>query len=108
MSRLSTVALFATAMVANPVAAKSLTAAPAQLDPVKAYVLVEIDPATDKMPAGSLVFARYDEAKGDVRGLGRAKDGALPGKALPRETTGKPLVKDGKRRLYLLELEPDF
>lgn len=94
-----------------PGAAKVLKQLPAKLDPAKAYVLVEIGQVEGTKAQGQLTFARYAAEPGDVRGLGRAAaaPGANPGrKENPHETTVKQLVKDGPRRLYLLELEPDL
>lgn len=100
--------LVAATAFAQPALAKSLKSVPVRLDPTKAYVLVEVGPVQGSKVQGQLVLARYDRDKADVRGLGRAADAPLPGKANPRETTGAALVKADARRLYLLEVEPDF
>jgi hypothetical protein len=94
-----------------PIAANA--AKPVPLDPNAAYVLVEIGTLDDamlkgvKMP-GSLILARYDAAKGDVRGGTLSPDTALPKGVAPRVTImEKPLVKTKTSRLYLIKLEPD-
>lgn len=97
-----------TISAAAPLAAKSLKAVPVTLDPAKAYLLVEIGPVAGMKVGGQLTLARYDRTNADVRGLGRASGAPLPAKAIVREFTGTALAKDGARRLYLLELEPDF
>lgn len=92
--------------------ARSLSKLPTRLDPAKAYVLVEIGQVDGTKAQGQITLARYAAGPGDVRGLGRAQApavaGAKPEKADPHETTIKQLVKDGPRRLYLFELEPDL
>ena len=95
----------------SPVTAHA--AKPATLDPDGAYVLVEIGTLDNamlkgvKMP-GSLTLARYDAAKGDVRGGMLSPDTALPKGQAPRVTImAKPLVKTKTSRLYLVKLEPD-
>ena len=80
--------------------AKTLAKLPATLDPAKAYALVEVGNLDDANIKGALTLARYDAATNDIAVLEQAKP------ALAHETTGKPLVKDDKRRLYLLELAP--
>lgn len=91
-----------------PADGKSLKSVPVQLDPTKAYVVVEVGPLEGFKVPGQLTLARYDQAKLDVRGLGRAKTAPLASKADVREVTGPALLKTDARRLYLLELEPDF
>lgn len=91
-----------------PVHGKSLKSVPTQLDPAKAYVLVEVGPLEGFKAPGQLTLARYDRTKLDVRGLGRAKTAPLAPKVNVREVTGAALFKSDARRLYLLELEPDF
>ena len=100
--------LGAAALWAQPGAAKSLTSVPARLDPAKAYVLVEVGDVDGGKLAGQLTFARYDQGNGDVKGLGRAAGSALPKKVSPHETTTKAVIKEKRRLLYLMELEPDF
>jgi hypothetical protein len=97
-----------TVVAASPVAARSLKSVPMRLDPAKAYVLVELGQVQGAKAQGQIVLARYDREKSDVRGLGRSSGAPLPGNASPRETTGAALVKADARRLYLLEVEPDF
>ena len=106
-------ALLATGLFISlaPVAADAAKSEP--LDPNAAYVLVEIGTLDDsmlkgmKMP-GSLILARYDAAKGDVRGGALSPDTALPKGVAPRVTImEKPLVKTKTSRLYLIKLEPD-
>jgi hypothetical protein len=83
------------------------------LDPNSAYVLVEIGNLDDavlkgvKAP-GTLTLARYDAAKGDVRGGALSPDTALPKGQSPRVMiTAKPIAKSKTSRLYLVKLEPD-
>ena len=83
-----------------PVAAKALTKLPAKLDPARAYALVEVGNIDDGKLKGQLTVARYDSATNDIAVVEKTKP------KLSHETIGKPLVKDDKRRLYLLELSP--
>jgi hypothetical protein len=88
-------------IVLSPAAgAKSLAKLPANLDPAKAYALVEGGNIDDAKIKGALTLARYDSATNDIAVLEKTKP------TLAHETIGKPLVKDDKRRLYLLELSP--
>ena len=104
MTRTLTLLALSTAALAMPAVAKSSKSEPVQLDPTKAYVLVEVDTAKH-LPAGQIVLARYDLRRGDIRGRGRAADA---GKPPAGEGTDRPMLKDGGRALYLLEVEPDF
>lgn len=88
-------------IVLSPTAeAKTLAKLPASLDPARAYVLVEVGNIDDAKIKGALTLARYDSATSDIAVLEQAK------LAQARETIGKPLVKEDKRRLHLLELSP--
>ena len=109
----------AASLVAAPVAADTLKKVPAQLNPAKAYILVEYKlmpnplagfPGSRKtMPLTSgLTFARYDAALGDIRGLGKAKANPVPGKQLAAEPfRNREIVKGDAARLHLIEVEPD-
>jgi hypothetical protein len=108
------------ALAASPVSAATLKAVPPTLDPAKAYILVEYKllknpfggfPGSRKtMPlTAGLVFARYDPALGDIRGMGKAS--ANPVAAGQRPIEGfrkKPVAKGPGSRLFLLEVEPDL
>jgi hypothetical protein len=107
------------ACLAVPAAADTLKKVPAQLNPAKAYILVEYKlmpnplagfPGSRKtMPLTSgLIFARYDPALGDIRGLGKAKANPVPGKHANIEPfRNRELVKGEAARLHLIEVEPD-
>ena len=88
--------------------AEELKKLPSQLNPSKAYVVVELGSLDETRIAGNIVLARYDDAeRGDVAGLGKAKPaGAAP--QPQREHAAKGMVKDKARgsRLHLLELDP--
>jgi hypothetical protein len=106
--------------LAAPAAAAPLKQVPAKLDPAKAYVLVEYK--LQKNPLGGfpgsrktmplqagLVLARYDAARGDIRGLGKASASPLPAGVKAGEYfRNKPLAKGPGSRLFLLEVEPDL
>lgn len=92
--------------ISLPLAAMLLVAAPAahakiksaaEMTATKAYLLVQIDPVEVKILGTShvttgVVFAPYDPATKQVRaGVIALKD---------------PVAKDGKRRLYLIEVDP--
>jgi hypothetical protein len=86
---------------------------PLMLDPNAAYVVVEVTNLVDqgfkgtKVP-GSLILARYDPVKGDVRGGYRSPDTVLPKDQPVRITfAGKPLIKSKTSRLFFAKLEPD-
>lgn len=107
------------ALLASPAPAETLKKVPPQLNPAKAYVLVEYKlqknpmanfPGSRKyMPlSAGLVLARYDAALGDVRGFGKAKDNPVPAKQRPTEPfRNRELAKGDAARLFLIELEPD-
>lgn len=113
--------LLATAMACTGVsaAAETLKKVPAVLDPAKAYILVEYKlmknplanlPGSRKtMPLiTGLIFARYDAALGDIRGLGRAKANPVPGKKPAAEPfRNREIVRGDAARLHLIEVEPD-
>lgn len=101
-----------------PALAETLHAVPAKLDPAKAYILVEYQLQPNPYPGSlrstlalvtGLVFARYDSALGDVRGLGKAKDNPVPKHSVAIEPFrgGRELAKAEGRRLFLLAVEPD-
>ena len=108
------------AMPAQQGNAEALSKVPAQLNPAKAYVLVEYELMDDplkglpgsrqRMPLiAGLALARYDGALKDVRGLGRAKDNPVPkGQAAEERFRSKVLARTETSRMLLLELEPDL
>jgi hypothetical protein len=119
MRRLALIAALALAAPA-PAAATTLKTVPAALNPAKAYILVEYRllknpyggglPGSRKtMPLKSgLVFARYDPALGDIRGMGKAKANPVaPGQQAAEGFRSKPIAKGEGSRLFLLEVEPD-
>jgi hypothetical protein len=110
----------AIALSAAPAAGETLKAVPKQLNPAKAYILVEYKlqanplagfPGSRKtipLMAG-LVFARYDAERSDVRGMGKAAAHPLPPKQVAIEGfRNRPLVKSKDARLFLIEVEPDL
>lgn len=119
MSRL---VLFAAAALAaaSPAAAKTLPKVPPALNPAKAYILVEYKllknpyggglPGSRKtMPLKSgLIFARFDPALGDIRGMGKARANPVaPGQQAAEGFRSKPVAKGAGSRLFLIEVEPD-
>ena len=105
------IALAAAVAVAVPtsVGARELKDVPDRLDPSKAYVLVQLGMLDETKLRGSIVLARYDAQNGDVLGHGRSQ-AAMEDKdrRLVHETASKGMIKDGERRLHLLELQPDL
>jgi hypothetical protein len=113
--------LLATAVtcIGSPLSAETLKKVPAELNPAKAYILVEYklmaNPFADllgsrkTMPLiNGLIFARYDPVLGDIRGLGKAKANPLPGKQSPTEPfRNREIAKSEGARLHLIEVEPD-
>lgn len=115
--------LFAAALAgltAHPAMAETLAKVPAQLNPAKAYVLVEYElqanPFKDlpgsrsRLPLiAGLSFARYDADKADVRGLGKAASNPVPKGQKPTEPfRSRVLARSEASRMLLLELEPDL
>ena len=100
MKRFLAWTLVAAVAGAAPVDARTLVKLPVNLDPTKAYVLVEVGNIDNGKVKGQLTLARYDAARSDIAMLAKAQDKP----ALAHETLGKPLVKDKQRNLYLLEL----
>lgn len=109
----------AVACLAVPAAADTLNKVPAELNPAKAYILVEYKlmpnpmanlPGSRKtMPlTEGLTFARYDPVLGDIRGLGKAKANPVPGKQAAAEPfRNREIVRGDAARLHLIEVEPD-
>ncbi|HEX8621626.1 MAG TPA: hypothetical protein VF718_06610 [Allosphingosinicella sp.] len=106
---------------ASPAAAATLKQVPAALDPAKAYVLVEYrllkNPYGGGMPGSrktmplkaGLVFARYDPALGDIRGMGKASANPVErGQQAGEGFRSKPIASGPGSRLFLLEVEPDL
>lgn len=93
---------------ASPGGAEELKKLPAELNPSKAYVVVELGSLDDTKIAGNLMLARYDAERGDVFGLGKAKPAEGEAPRPRREHAAKGMVKDKARgtRLHLLELDP--
>lgn len=105
---LRTLGLALMLMAAPASAAKILKNVPGQLASDMAYVLVEVRNHDGGAAPGTIVLARYDPVKGDVRGGTRSPDTALPKGSTTRiAVANKALVKTKKSRLYLVELEPD-
>jgi hypothetical protein len=101
-----------------PTLADTLKAVPAKLDPAKAYVLVEYQLQPNPYPGSlrstlpldtGLIFARYDPALCDVRGLGKAKGNPVPARGAATEPFrgGREIAKAEGKRLFLLAVEPD-
>ncbi|WP_428627504.1 hypothetical protein [Sphingopyxis sp.] len=88
---------FAAALLAlSPAAAAKIKSAD-DLKPDKAYLLVQVDPVEFKMMGNNrlvtgVVFAPYDAVKKEIRA------GVM--------VRNDPVAKDGKRRLYLIEVDP--
>jgi hypothetical protein len=61
------------------------------------------------MPLKSgLVFARYDPALGDIRGMGKARANPVAtGQQAAEGFRYKPIAKGPETRLFLIEVEPD-
>lgn len=80
---------------------------PTQLDPTKAYVVVETGKMDDGLLYGSLVIARYDSARSDIADPSPRPQGHKGNWAHDnRVHLLKPLAKGKERYLYLAELEP--
>lgn len=95
-------------VAAVPAVAKDKSLVPEQLDPAKAYVLVEIRNVDEGKLPGSFTIARYDAEKGDVRGGTRSPDTALPKDDVTRTLVGgKPIIKTKQSRLYFFALPAD-
>lgn len=108
------------ALSAQPASAEALSKVPAQLNPAKAYVLVEyelMDNALKSLPGSrsrlpliaGLALARYDAELKDVRGLGRAASNPVPkGQQAQERFKSRVLARTETSRMLLLELEPDL
>jgi hypothetical protein len=120
MRRLVFLAALALAAAA-PAAATTLKQVPAALNPAKAYILVEYkllkNPYGGGLPGSrktmplkaGLIFARYDPALGDIRGMGKARSNPVaPGQQAVEGFRSKPLAKGPGSRLFLIEVEPDI
>jgi hypothetical protein len=106
---------------ASPAAAATLKQVPASLNPAKAYILVEYrllkNPYGGGLPGSrktmplkaGLVFARYDPALGDIRGMGKARSNPVAaGQQAGEGFRSRPLAKGEGSRLFLIEVEPDI
>ena len=100
-------ALAAVAALSCAASAKELKDVPRNLDPAKAYVIVELGMLDAGPMRGSVVLARYDADGRDVYGHGRSQV-VLERRAANaiHETASKGFVNEDERRLHLLELEP--
>ncbi len=82
--------------------------------PGKSYVVFQLDPITDEasgkpVQRAHAVLARYDAEAGDIRGRGKAAGKSVPADQVVRvQAFKKKLIKQGKRLLYLIEVEPDI
>lgn len=85
-----------------------------EIKPDKAYLLVQVDPVEYKMLGTNRMkldvgFARYDVTRNDIRGGYKSSENPVPeGESVRTIARKKPIAKDGKRRLYLLEVDPDI
>lgn len=89
-------------------AGESLKAAPASLDPAKAYLLVTLDDVGRWVPHPSVLISRYDPEARDIRG--RAGSGAAPlppgGDAGVVVSPNVSIAREGLARVHLIALEP--
>ena len=82
-----------------------------EIKPDRAYLLVQVDPIEYQMLGTNRMkmdvgFARYDVARNDIRGGFKSSENPVPeGESVRTLARKKPIAKDGKRRLYLLEVE---
>jgi hypothetical protein len=91
--------------IAAPASADVRRRVPGELDPAKAYVLVEIRNQDDGRQRGNIVLARYDSAGRDVRGGTRSPDSALgPDVPVRVSVRSNAIARGEKSRLYLLEV----
>jgi len=96
-------------LMATPAFAGTLNKVPTALDPAKAYLMVEIGKLDDGLLYGSLVLGRYDETTADIAQPTPPPGGKIPKKGWHldnRISVLKPAVKDGDRRLYIVEADP--
>jgi len=95
---------------ARPVLADGvLKKIPMQLDPAKAYLVVEIGHLDGAMLPGSLTLARYDRARSDIAEPTPPPGGNIPKGGWPldnRLILNKASVKDKKRQLFYVEMQP--
>ena len=116
MKPLLTFSMIAAAASAS---AETLKAVPAALNPAKAYILLEyrlLDNPMANLPGSrktlplltGLIFARYDDALGDIRGFGKAGANPVPAKQVPTEAfRNREIARGEGSRLFLIEVEPD-
>lgn len=82
---------------------------PAQLDPSKAYVVVEIGRMDGAMLFGTLTLGRYDTERMDIAIATPRPSGKLPRggwKLDNRLFLNEPAIKEKDRRFYIAELDP--
>lgn len=107
--RLASCFLWLLALVATPALAVTLNKIPTALNPAKAHLVVEIGKLDDGVLYGSLVLGRYDETTADIAAPTPPPGGRIPKNGWPLDNRifiMKPAVKDGDRRLYIVELSP--
>ncbi|MBB6125165.1 hypothetical protein FHS92_002922 [Sphingobium subterraneum] len=95
--------------MAVPALAETLKKPPVELDPAKAYVLVEIGKLDDALMYGSLVLGRYDAVKGDIADPTPPPGGKIPRGGWKQDNRVyllKPAVKAGDHNLFIAELDP--
>lgn len=93
----------------SPALAGTLKKPPTQLDPAKAYVVVEIGHMDDAMLPGTLTLARYDPSKSDIAAPTPPPEGKIPKGgwvADNRVFLRKAAFKDKKRQLFYVEMQP--
>lgn len=105
-------------LIAAPGIAETLRKVPAELDPTKAYVLIEYRLRANTLsgfPGSSkhipfvegLDLARFDPVLGDIRGRGKASANPVPGDQPTESFRSRPIAKAEGSRMSLLALQPD-
>jgi hypothetical protein len=111
MMKTVTLAMVAATLALAPVAASAgeiLKAAPATLDPSKAYLLVTLNDFGRFAPHLAVLISRYDPEARDIRGKPGSSATPLPpgGDAGVVVTANVSIVRDGLARVHLIALEP--
>ncbi len=108
------------AIASGAASAETLKTVPPVLDPKKAYILVEYRLMANSMSdfpgsrktlplVSGMIFARYDPALADIRGMGKAQANPVPAKMQAVEPfRNREIVRGEASRLLLLEVEPDI
>lgn len=94
---------------ASPVLAGTLKKAPVELDPAKAYVVVEIGHLDDALLPGTLNLARYDPSNKDIAAPTPPPEGKIPKGGWAQDNRvflRKAALKDKKRQLFYVEIQP--